>query len=70
MTSFGDLHLSVHDDGGYIDTHFNVYGRDQITFPTQMLGKANFCATYPEFSKNKISFGIFKWCYNIYSKFL
>ena len=40
MTSFGDLHLSVHDDGGYIDTHFNVYGRDQITFPTQMLGKA------------------------------
>ena len=25
---------------GYIDTHFNVYGRDQITFPTQMLGKA------------------------------
>ena len=40
MTRFGDLHLSVHDDGGYIDTHFNVYGRDQIIFPTQMLGKA------------------------------
>ena len=40
MTTFGDLHMSMHDAGGYIDTHFNVYGREQITFPTQMLGRA------------------------------
>ena len=38
MTTFGDLQMSIHDDNGYIDTHFNVYGREETIFPTQILG--------------------------------
>ena len=40
MTGFGDLQMAIHDDDGYIDTHFNVYGREETIFPTQMLGDA------------------------------
>ena len=40
MTGFGDLQMAIHDDNGYIDTHFNVYGREETIFPTQMLGDA------------------------------
>ena len=40
MTGFEDLQMAIHDDDGYIDTHFNVYGREETIFPTQMLGDA------------------------------
>ena len=38
MSSFGDLQMAIHDDNGYIDTHFNVHGREETVFPTQILG--------------------------------
>lgn len=38
MDDIDDLTLAIHDNHGYINTHYSDRGNNRLTFPTQTLG--------------------------------
>ena len=38
MDEIDDLTLAIHDNHGYINTHYSHRGNNRLTFPTQTLG--------------------------------
>jgi hypothetical protein len=39
MSEIKDLRLGIHDNHGYIDTHYSIHGKNRLIFPIQNLGR-------------------------------